>query len=98
MNTLMIEIGHFKPLQAANNATILVVARDQYSETTLSYETAKDAVSELPTRQALVEFILCQQGFEGIEIEEPDENGNVDLVDAGLWITGYDELIELAAA
>lgn len=93
MNTLTITVGRFTPLNADDKPTILIVARDQYAETTLSFENAVDAVNCLPTEFHLVDAVMAQPGFEDLTLKDGgDDPYSTELEDAFLVIEGYKEL------
>lgn len=98
MNTVTITVGRFTPLNLNDKPTILIVARDQYAETTFSFESAQDAVDYFPTELSLVEGVMSQPGFDDLRFADTDDDKEdlgdsaINLEGACLFIEGYQEL------
>lgn len=95
MNTLMIEIGEFNSFDPKSNSAIMVVARDDFAETTLTYDSVAQACEKLPTREALVAAVLENDGFDDLVFSEDSTEDNPDIEDYGLFILGFEGLHQL---
>lgn len=90
MNTLMIEVGTFQSFDKSEKPQVMVIARDDFKEATLTFNSLSEACEKLPDEKALVDTILDQEEFHGLSVAS--DEGHYELEDCGLFVTGFSEL------